>query len=52
MPPYATPATGLYLANTTQVYPDDRGTNYAVREAEEVVRELLSRRRDALPAAA
>jgi protoporphyrinogen oxidase len=52
MPPYATPASGLYLANTTQVYPDDRGTNYAVREAEEVVRELLARRRAALPAAA
>ena len=32
---------GLYLANTTQVYPDDRGTNYAVREAEEVVAALL-----------
>jgi hypothetical protein len=31
----------LMLANTTQVYPDDRGTNYAVREAEEVVRLLL-----------
>jgi protoporphyrinogen oxidase len=52
MPPYATPAAGLYLANTTQVYPDDRGTNYAVSEAEEVVRELLARRREALPAAA
>jgi hypothetical protein len=43
MPPYATPVPGLYLANTTQVYPDDRGTNYAVREAEEVVAELLER---------
>ena len=43
---------GLYLANTTQVYPDDRGTNYAVREAEDVVRELLARHREALPAAA
>jgi protoporphyrinogen oxidase len=52
MPPYATPAAGLYLANTTQVYPDDRGTNYAVREAEEVVRELLAHRRETLPAAA
>jgi protoporphyrinogen oxidase len=52
MPPYATPAPGLYLANTTQVYPDDRGTNYAVREAEEVVRELLANVREAVPAAA
>ncbi len=33
---------GPLLANTTQVYPDDRGTNYAVREAEEVVAQLLA----------
>jgi protoporphyrinogen oxidase len=42
MPPYATGVPGLYMANTTQVYPDDRGTNYAVREADEVVKELLA----------
>lgn len=41
MPPYRAGVPGLYLANTTQVYPDDRGTNYAVREAEEVVAQLL-----------
>jgi hypothetical protein len=41
MPPYETGVPGLILANTTQVYPDDRGTNYAVREAEEVVKVLL-----------
>jgi protoporphyrinogen oxidase len=41
MPPYGTGVPGLLLANTTQVYPDDRGTNYAVREAEEVVSTLL-----------
>jgi protoporphyrinogen oxidase len=40
MPPYETGARGLLLANTTQVYPDDRGTNYAVREADEVVAAL------------
>jgi protoporphyrinogen oxidase len=44
MPPYATGVPGLYLANTTQVYPDDRGTNYAVREADEVVEALLADR--------
>jgi protoporphyrinogen oxidase len=43
MPPYETGVPGLYLANTTQVYPDDRGTNYAVREADEVVESLLRR---------
>jgi protoporphyrinogen oxidase len=42
MPPYRAGVQGLYLANTTQVYPDDRGTNYAVREAEEVVAQLLA----------
>ena len=31
LPPLRTPAAGLVLANTTQVYPEDRGTNYAVR---------------------
>lgn len=31
MPPLQTGVPGLVLANTTQVYPEDRGTNYAVR---------------------
>jgi protoporphyrinogen oxidase len=31
MPALQTPCPGLVLANTTQVYPEDRGTNYAVR---------------------
>jgi protoporphyrinogen oxidase len=31
MPPLETGVPGLLLANTTQVYPEDRGTNYAVR---------------------
>jgi len=43
MPAYETGVPGLLLANTTQVYPDDRGTNYAVREAEECVSLLLGR---------
>jgi len=42
MPPLETPVPGLILANTTQVYPDDRGTNYAVRQGEEVVAALLA----------
>jgi protoporphyrinogen oxidase len=29
--PHATPIEGLYLANTTQIYPEDRGMNYSVR---------------------
>ncbi len=41
MPPLATPVPGLMLANTTQVYPEDRGTNYAVRLGGQVADELL-----------
>ena len=41
IPPLRTPVPGLFLANTTQVYPEDRGTNYAVRLGEEVAREVL-----------
>jgi protoporphyrinogen oxidase len=44
MPPYETGVAGLLMANTTQVYPEDRGTNYAVREADEVVSALLAQR--------
>lgn len=31
MPEHRTPLRNLYLANTTQIYPEDRGTNYSVR---------------------
>jgi protoporphyrinogen oxidase len=42
MPPLRTPVPGLVLANTTQVYPEDRGTNYAVRLGGEAVDALLA----------
>jgi len=29
--PIETPREGIFLANTTQIYPEDRGTNYSVR---------------------
>jgi protoporphyrinogen oxidase len=45
MPPLDTPVAGLVLANTTQVYPEDRGTNYAVRLGDEAAAALLARRR-------
>jgi len=41
MPPLRTGVPGLILANTTQVYPEDRGTNYAVRLGEEAAEALL-----------
>ena len=28
---HRTPISGLYLANTTQIYPEDRGMNYSIR---------------------
>jgi len=31
IPDYRTPIRNLYLGNTTQIYPEDRGTNYSVR---------------------
>jgi protoporphyrinogen oxidase len=42
MPPLQTPVPGLVLANTTQVYPEDRGTNYAVRLGDQAARALTS----------
>ena len=38
MPDHRTPVKGVYLANTTQVYPEDRGTNYSVRMGKRVAR--------------
>ena len=40
IPPARTPIPGLYLANTTQVYPEDRGQNYAIRLGVRVARLL------------
>jgi protoporphyrinogen oxidase len=41
IPPLRTGVPGLVLANTTQIYPEDRGTNYAVRLGGEAARALL-----------
>ena len=41
IPEMRTPIKGLYLANTTQIYPEDRGTNYSVRLGKEVAETLL-----------
>jgi protoporphyrinogen oxidase len=32
IPPVETPLPGLFLSSMAQVYPEDRGTNYAIRE--------------------
>ena len=42
-PPLTTPIRHLYLINTTQIYPEDRGTNYAVRLGRQVAALVLGR---------
>ncbi|HEY49955.1 MAG TPA: amine oxidase, partial [Dehalococcoidia bacterium] len=38
IPEHRTPIDGLYLANTTQIYPEDRGMNYSVRLGRDISR--------------
>lgn len=42
IPPMTTPLPHVYLANIEQVYPWDRGTNYAVELGEKVARYILN----------
>ena len=41
IPDHRTPFANLYLANTTQIYPEDRGTNYSVKMGREVARMVM-----------
>ena len=41
IPEFRTPLDGLYLANTTQIYPEDRGTNYSVRLGNDIAALML-----------
>ncbi|HEY6887255.1 MAG TPA: NAD(P)/FAD-dependent oxidoreductase [Solirubrobacter sp.] len=41
IPAMQTPTRGLVLANTTQIFPEDRGTNYAVREGNQAAEAML-----------
>jgi protoporphyrinogen oxidase len=38
IPPHRSPIPRLYLANTTQIYPEDRGQNYSLRMGSRVAR--------------
>lgn len=40
IPPMVGPLRGCYVASMAQIYPEDRGTNYAVRQGREVARYL------------
>ena len=39
--PIKLPVSGLYSANTAQIYPEDRGTNYSVELGEKVTKIIL-----------
>ena len=41
IPSHRTPFKNLYLANTTQIYPEDRGTNYSVRMGRQVAKMVM-----------
>jgi protoporphyrinogen oxidase len=41
-PAFATPLPGLWLCSMAQIYPEDRGMNYAIDYGERVAREILS----------
>lgn len=41
-PPFATPAEGLWLSSMAQVYPEDRGMNYAVEYGQRVAQEIIA----------
>ena len=42
IPSVRTPVQGLYLATMAQIYPQDRGTNYAVRQGREAARTVAT----------
>ncbi len=39
---FTTPITDVFIANTTQIYPEDRGTNYSVRLGREAARAIAA----------
>jgi len=41
IPAHKTPVQRLYLANTTQIYPEDRGTNYSFRMGREMAATIM-----------
>ena len=43
IPAHDTGIGGLYLANTTQIYPEDRGQNYSIRMGQQVAALAVSR---------
>jgi hypothetical protein len=42
IPETETPIAGLYLSTMAQIYPEDRGTNYAIRDGRRVGRHVVA----------
>jgi len=42
IPPERTPVENVFVTSMAQIYPEDRGTNYAVREGRRIGRELAA----------
>jgi protoporphyrinogen oxidase len=42
IPGYKTPVKGVYLSNFSQIFPEDRGTNFAVREGNKIAKLMES----------
>lgn len=45
IPSPQTPLHGVYLANFSQIFPEDRGTNYAVREGRKIAHMVLQEKK-------
>jgi protoporphyrinogen oxidase len=43
VPTFDTPVRNLHLATMAQIYPEDRGTNYAIREGAKAAERILSK---------
>jgi protoporphyrinogen oxidase len=43
IPDAETPLEDFYIATMAQIYPEDRGTNYAVREGRAIARKVSER---------
>lgn len=48
-PEFETPVKGLYTAGMSNIYPEDRGVNYAVRDGRRVAELVMENRRGGLP---
>ena len=46
IPDFKTPLNGVYINTMAQIYPEDRGTNYAVREGKLMAERFLSKELD------